>query len=296
MEIGNWSATPDLNEIYREIRKQGLETNLAELEAFGFTVIPNALTTEQVAHFRNRIIEISEERLGRKLDIENETGHSEMEFVPYLLYKDKRFKESIINPKVMPLIHYLLGQHCILSSLGCHLKGPGGNGLLLHSDTSNGVPDPFTAYSQVCNCNYALTDYTEEGGSLAMVPGSHRHHRQPTKSERNLVGNDRYEHVIPIEVPAGTAILWHGNTWHGSFPRLKPGLRINLSNYYCREYIAPQENYRNTVPEGFLDGEKDALLARLLGADLAYGWTDEGPLKHFERRKQREEHVQTWQS
>jgi hypothetical protein len=69
------------------------------------------------------------------------------------------------------------------------------------------------------------------------------------------------------------------------------GLRVSLSNYYCREYIVPQDNYRNTVPEAFLDGEKDALLARLLGTKLAYSRSDKGPLKHFERRKQREERV-----
>jgi hypothetical protein len=39
MEIGEWRATRDLNDLYREIRDLGLETNLAELEAFGFTVI-----------------------------------------------------------------------------------------------------------------------------------------------------------------------------------------------------------------------------------------------------------------
>lgn len=295
MDIGSWSATPDLNDIYRDIRELGLESNLAELEAFGFTVIEGALSNEQVETFRGQIIEIAEARMGRKLDLENETDHSEVELIPYLLYKNPRFKESVVNPKPLALITYLLGKHAILSSLTCHLKGPGGKGLLLHSDTGNGVPDPFSPYSHVANCNYALTDYTEAGGALAMVPGSHRHFRQPTKYERGLDGNERYEHAIPIEVPAGSAIVWHGNTWHGSFPRKTPGLRINLSNYYCREYMAPQEDYRNTVPAGFLDKTKDARLARLLGADLAYGWTDEGPLKYYKRREQQAASVRSWQ-
>lgn len=172
MEIGNWSATPDLNDIYRDIRALGLENNLAELEAFGFTVVENALSPEQVTYFRDKIIEISEARMGRKLDLENETEHAETAFIPYLLYKDKRFKESVTNPKTLTLISYLLGQHCILSSLGCHLKGPGGKGLLLHSDTSNGIPDPFSPYSHVANCNYALTDYTEAGGAWPWCPAA----------------------------------------------------------------------------------------------------------------------------
>jgi len=296
MEIGDWSATPDLNDIYREIRAQGLETNLAELEAYGFTVVEGALSREQVEYMRGRIIEISEQRLGRKLDLEDETDHAETEFIPFLLYKDERFKEAVANPKTLPLITYLLGKHCILSSLGCHLKGPGGKGLPLHSDTGNGVPEPFSAYSHVANCNYALTDYTEEGGCLAMVPGSHRHFRQPTRWETGLEGNHRYEHVIPIEVPAGSAIIWHGNTWHGSFPRKRPGLRVNLSNYYCREYMAPQEDYRNTVPEGFLVPGEDDRLATLLGARLAYGWTEEGPLRLFKRKAEQAKTFRSWQS
>ena len=90
--------------------------------------------------------------------------------------------------------------------------------------------------------------------------------------------------------------MWHGNTWHGSFPRKVPGLRVNLSSYFCREYIQPQEAYRYNVPEGYLDGEKDARLARLLGADLAYGWADEGPLKHFARRRESASGVRSWYS
>ena len=36
MEIGDWPATRDLNDLYREIRSLGLEAQVAELEAFGF--------------------------------------------------------------------------------------------------------------------------------------------------------------------------------------------------------------------------------------------------------------------
>jgi ectoine hydroxylase-related dioxygenase (phytanoyl-CoA dioxygenase family) len=295
MDIEGWSATPDLNDIYRDIRDLGLEANVAELEAYGFTVVRDALTREETDYFRGRIIEITEERIGKSLDLENETEYTEMSFIPYLLYKDKTFKKSVVNPRTLTLITYLLGKRCILSSLGCHLKGPGGKGLQLHSDTGNGVPDPFPPYSQVANCNYALTDYTEEGGSLAMVPGSHRMARQPTAWENGLTGNERYEHVIPVEVPAGSAIVWHGNTWHGSFPRTKPGLRVNLSNFYCREYIQPQEDYRNTVPADFLE-QGDDRLARLLGADLVHGWTEEGPLKHMARKVETASEVRSWYS
>ena len=39
MEIGDWKATPNLNKVYGEIRRLGLEKNVAELEAYGFTIV-----------------------------------------------------------------------------------------------------------------------------------------------------------------------------------------------------------------------------------------------------------------
>jgi hypothetical protein len=279
MEIGDWAATRDLNRIYGEIRALGLETNLAELEAFGFTVIENALSPELTLRLRGAVLTAWEERYGRKLDLEHETKLHEVQLASFLLFKDRAFEEVVLNAKPLALITYLLGQSCWLSSLTSHMKGPGEVGLLLHSDTANGVPAPFSAYSHVANCNYALTDYTEAGGCLAMVPGSHRLHRQPTRWEVGLAGNERNPHAIPIEVPAGSAIVWHGNTWHGSFPRKAPGLRINLAAYYCRQYMAPQEIYADSAAAKAMVERhgRESRMAQLLGFNHFNGWRDEGP-------------------
>ena len=278
MEIGEWAATRDLNRNYREIRELGLETNLAELEAFGFTIIENALSPELTRRLRGAVLEAAEQRSGKSLDIETATNVHEVELASYLLYKDPVFEEAVLNPRPLALITYLLGYSCWLSSLTSHVKGPGEVGLLLHSDTANGVPAPFSAYSHVANCNYALTDYTEAGGCLAMVPGSHRYHRQPTQWEVGLAGNERNPHAIPIEVPAGTAVVWHGNTWHGSFPRKMPGLRVNLATYFCRQYMAPQEIYGDSAPAELIARHgRDSRMAQLLGLNHFNGWRDEGP-------------------
>ena len=292
MQIGDWAATRDLNDIYRDIRALGLETNLAELEAYGFTVIEGALPREDVTALREKILELAEARMGRKIDLDGESEHSGVELIPYLLFKDPVFKKAVLSEKQLALITYLLGKHCVLSSLTCHLKGPGGAGLPLHSDTGNNIPDPFSAYSHVANTNYALTDYTEAAGCLAMVPGSHRLHRQPTRHEVALAGEARNPAAIPIEVPAGSAVVWHGNTWHGSFPRQTPGLRVNLATYFCREYIVPQEAYRGSVPEGFIE-QGEERLATLLGGDIVHGWKDEGPSEKFYGR--RTGYARTWQ-
>ena len=55
MEIGDWHATRGLNEAYRAIRAMGLEPNLAELDAFGFTVIEGVASPELVERLKAAI-------------------------------------------------------------------------------------------------------------------------------------------------------------------------------------------------------------------------------------------------
>jgi ectoine hydroxylase-related dioxygenase (phytanoyl-CoA dioxygenase family) len=278
MQIGDWHATRDLNDLYRQIRALGLETHLAELDAFGFTVIEDALSGDMTQRLREAVVREAERSFAAKLDVESEEAHRNWKLVPYLMFKDPLFEDAVLNEKPLALITYLLGHSCRLSSLTSHVKGPGGPGLLLHADTANGAPAPFSPFSHVANCNYALTDYTRESGALAMVPGSHRFARQPTRFEVNLEGPAANTDAIAVEVPAGSAVVWHGNTWHGSFPRQVPGLRINLSMYFCRQHIEPQEAYKDHVPADVIARHgQDSRLATLLGLHSVHGWRDEGP-------------------
>ncbi len=278
MEIGNWSATPDLNRLYREIRELGLETQLAELEAFGFTIIEDALDTDLRVRIRDAVLRVAERRYERSLDLEAESEYQRYDVLPWLLFEDPVFEEAVLNPRPLALVTYLMGESCLLSSVNSHLKGPGAPPLPLHADNGNGVPAPFPHYDQVCNFNYALTDYSEAGGCFAIVPGSHRLARHPVRGESSLTEPGRNPEAIPLEVPAGSAILYRGNTWHGSFPRSDDGIRVNLTVYFCRRFLEPQEDHRRNIPAELLDRHgAHSRLARLLGIDVAYGWTDEGP-------------------
>lgn len=278
MEIGEWSATPDLNGIFNEIRGLGLETNLAELEAFGFTVIEGALSAELNKQVLAAVIKAAQEFHKMPLDLQNEQQLQNVQHVPFLFFRDRVFEKVALNEKPLALITYLLGRHCVMMNFSSHVKGPGGVELPIHSDTANGVPEPFSPYSHVANCNYALTDYTMEAGALAIVPGSHRMARRPSPRESKLTGNDRNPHAIPIEVPAGSAIIWHGNTWHGSYPRQMPGLRVNLAVAYSRQYYSPYELYKDRLPSDFFERHhRDSRMAQLLGLNSFAGFHEEGP-------------------
>jgi hypothetical protein len=269
-----------LDRILETLSALDLEKHLLELETRGFTTIPGVLSEEIVARAKAAILRRVEKMTGRRIDPDSATvdDYEGMTYLPYLLYDDEVFEEILMTEKPLALITYLLGESCILSSMGCHFKGPGGAPLPLHSDNGNGMPGPFPAYSQVANVNYALTPYSREAGALAMVPGSHRLSRQPRPEEMVLGGPDTNPKALSMDLDPGDVVVWHGNTWHGSFARKHPGIRMNLAVYFCRQYIQSQEQHKGVVPEAVLARHaNDERFAVLLHQKQPYGWREGGP-------------------
>ena len=115
-------------------------------------------------------------------------------------------------------------------------------------------------------------------GALAMVPGSNRLARNPRPDEIMLGGESGNPNAVPIDLQPGDCAVWHGSTWHGSFIRQVPGIRINLAMYFCRQYIVTQEKYGEHVPQEVLDRHSnDPRFLTLLGQRQPYGWGAEGP-------------------
>ena len=263
-----------------EIRELGLETNVAELDAIGYTTVKGAIDADQVARAKAAIVRVMERKSGMQVDIESETAEpwSGVSLAHYLLYEDEVFESIITASKPLALISYLLGRSCVLSSMTCHFKGRGSDPLMLHSDNGNGITPPFSMISQVANVNYALTPYSKEAGALAMVPGSHRLCRHPRPDESQLAGDACNPDAVSMPLEPGDCVVWHGNTWHGSFRREIPGIRMNLATYFARQYIVTQEEFGRTVPQEMLDRHaNDQRFLRLVGQRQPYNYHADGP-------------------
>jgi ectoine hydroxylase-related dioxygenase (phytanoyl-CoA dioxygenase family) len=295
MKIGDWPATQALNEIFREIRELGLESNLAELEAYGFTILENALTPETTQKLREATLREYERRYKLKINAETGENFQDWQLAPFLLYKDPVFADLVLHRQSLALISYFLGNGAILTGLVSHMKGPGGKGRALHTDNTGMMPAPFAPYEQIASCQFFLTDYTEANGAFAVVPGSHRQARRPTPAESSLAGNDRNSLSIPVEAPAGSAVVFLGKLWHGSYPRTQPGLRMDITAAYVRPYITQIEDYRDTVTPEFLErfGGRESRMAQLVGLNTWHGYRDEGIDDEMYRRSNNFGH--SWQ-
>ena len=267
--------------VMQEIQALGLAENVIELDTVGYTIVPNVLDQTTVERTLAAILARVDELTGKRVDLKTATAEDfqGMTYLPYLIYDDPVFTEVLLEPKPLALMTYLLGESCQLSSLGTHFKGPGEEGVLpLHSDNGNGMPAPFPTYSQVANINYALTPYSREAGALALVPGSHKWCRPPTPNEWSLSGETTNPSAIAMDINPGDAVIWHGNTWHGSFARQIPGIRANLAVYMCRQYVQTQEHHREKTPDEYWQANDNSTRLRtLLGGKQPYGWTKEGP-------------------
>lgn len=271
------SPCEDLDQVFAEIARLGLTTHLAQLEAYGFTVVPNLLSEATVRVARDVILDIAERQTGTKPDLATGAGHEHWRLIPYLLVRHPIFQEILLNERMLALVTYLVGQRCQLSSMSCHFKGYGRGGeLSLHTDTW--MPAPLPRYSHVTTVNFALVEYSREGGALAIVPGSHTRARNPLSNEKFLSGPNENKEAVAIEMQPGSMAIWHGNTWHGSYPRMIPGLRLNLSLYFVRPWMKVMEAYGPRLPADVLARYGDhPRFRQLAGLDEVCGWCEEGP-------------------
>ncbi len=281
MKFGEFEGTEALNRTFNRIRELDLESNINELDTYGFTVVPpeKVADKEFFLRIRETVLRICKERTGIEFDLDKNGEFGEYKAQPqsdgqfllfYLLMADRVFEEWILNPTLYTIIDYLMRGQQQLSSLTSFVKWKGERqGLGLHSDSPPDRDGHLPACSDVANAAFCLTDYTLENGAIAMVPGSHRFCRQPRPGE----GEKR---AVPVEAEAGSLIAWHGNTWHGAFPKKTDGLRLNVTSYHCHRRLKTQEAYQWRVTQEMLDRNPPEF-GRLVAADDQMGWDEGGP-------------------
>ncbi len=283
MQFGKFENMESINPTYNRIKELGLESHVIDIDTYGFTVIPpeKVAPPEFLKRIRGTVLKIAEERTGVALSLDANAEPGKYKAQPqrpgqfllyYLLMADEIFEEWVMNPALHTLMDYLMHGQQQLSSLTSFIKWNGGSygeGLGLHSDCPPNRDGALPPSSDVANAAYCLTDYTLENGALAIVPGSHRKCRHPVPGEG-------VKEAVPVEGPAGSLIVWHGNVWHGAFPKTTDGLRMNVTSYHCQKRLKTQEAYQWRVTEEMLERNPPEF-ARLVAADDTMGWDKEGP-------------------
>jgi ectoine hydroxylase-related dioxygenase (phytanoyl-CoA dioxygenase family) len=266
MSFATYARIDETTDTFAPIRDLGLESNCAELDEYGYTVVPRekVISPSALGELRERITELAARSFGiAEAEVGPESAGAHRSFFQhYMLAEGGCFEQALMNPVSLALITHLLGESCVLSSMGAFMKGPSEKFLDLHTDNV-AIPAPFPPYSQVANSTLILSDYSPEDGSITFVPRSHKLARHPTPGE---VSDRRL--AVAIEAPAGSLIVFHGNTWHGALPRRTPGYRFTLISYFVRMYLLRQEDPGYVTQE--MRDRNDPRFRRLVGDDLPY--------------------------
>jgi hypothetical protein len=281
MEIRDFKAAPELSQTFRQARALGLESNIAELEAFGFTIVPPEKAAPRAFFDRmlNAVLEIGTAEDEAKVKMANRPQSERPVYgraLFHLLHKHPVFAEAAINPVGLTLAKYMMGASCHLWNTSSLVKEGQVGVTRMHCD-SMGVPTPLPPNGVVCNVSWILTDYTKDKGTFFMVPSSHRWCRHPTDVDQpKFKGGPNDDEIgVPVEAPPGSLIVFHGNTWHGTYPKTDDGLRSHFVYMYARNYVKPAER-NDDIPDALIE-KYGPEFARLCGRAAWQGYGDEGP-------------------
>ena len=280
MDIPALQASPAADAAVGEIVRYGLERNVVELAAYGFTVIPpekTAAAPDFVPRLRDAILRTHGARNDDPID-DYRTAELRAGFKNnwWLLEEDEAFVEAALNPVALAIARWMCGQSAQFAGAAWILKGAemdaGREGfdrgpLRLHND-NHGVPPPMSQYAHWCNTSWVLSDYSkEEDGPTVYVPGSHLFGRAPFPHEQDFTREDSPYRVVSLSAREGSLAVWHGATWHGARPRSTPGLRVTLVMTWMRAYIKGVQDWRQSDPELIV---RHPELSQLLGLEHLY--------------------------
>ena len=158
-----------------------------------------------------------------------------------LLAKSTAVQALLVHPTVLAVADDALLPHCVRYRL--HYSGvmhiePGETRQVLHRDIglypiASPCP-PLTVATM-----WALTDFTRENGGTRLVPGSHlwSSNRVPKPEE-----------VVATEMPAGSVLIYTGNTIHGGGANRSEGSRSGVALHYNLGWLRQEENQYMAVP------------------------------------------------
>jgi len=209
------------HELAPVIQELGLEKNCRELAMEGWTVIRDVSTLEFNGRLREKILQAAKGAGGANM----------------LLVRDPAFPEAVLNRKLLAMAEFSVGRGFLLSQVAGSVRPKGAPAIGLHAD-SNWLPAPFPQHNMLLTACWACDEYSKDGGSTLVIPGSGNLRRHPNAKEA-----EERAGAIAIECPPNSVAMWDGNIWHANWPRNTEGQRVVCHITYTRLMMRPVEDY-----------------------------------------------------
>jgi ectoine hydroxylase-related dioxygenase (phytanoyl-CoA dioxygenase family) len=206
----------------------------ARLADDGYAIVEGCFDPEALAHACAETAAIlSHTPLGRD-DFEGRRTRR----IYALFAKTRAFDGVATDPLILAVLDRILHHYQLSAPAGIEI-GPGEVAQPLHPDDAI-YPVARPHAELVVNVMWPLDDFTAENGATRIVRGSHRW----TDDRRPGAGDD----VVVAEMPAGSALLYVGSTWHGGGANLTDQSRVGVVIHYAASWLRPVENHVLAVP------------------------------------------------
>ncbi len=248
------------------IDEPALTATLEAIDRDGFVVLDGVIEPDLVVILRDTI-----RRLQSELDVQVGESSFEGQFTRRmynLLAKDPVFAAMPVHASVFPVVERLLDRDCLLSGMTAIDLGPGEVPQLMHGDDgimSRHLQRPHAP--MMVTSMWALTDFTAGNGGTWFVPGSHIRPDVPRPDGSLPDGVE----VRPLEMAAGSVMIFHGSLWHGGGANITTDeWRLGVNVQYCPGFVRQQQNPYFGIPVTTAESFSDQLLG-LLGYRLYRG-------------------------
>jgi ectoine hydroxylase-related dioxygenase (phytanoyl-CoA dioxygenase family) len=203
------------------------------LLADGYVIVPEALGPAGVEAAREDLLGV----LARTPTGRNSFEGFTTRRVYALFAKTRTFDTVATDPVLLGVLDRVLGHYQLSAPVAIQI-GPGEVAQTIHRDEGvYPLPEPHPPV--VVNSIWPLDDFTEENGATRLIPGSHR-----WEPGRSPAGED----TIVAAMPAGSAMVYLGNLWHGGGANRTDRPRLGVILEYVSAWLRPQENHCLAVP------------------------------------------------
>lgn len=251
-----------------------------DLETWGYCLIAEALSADQLARMRRRVEEQAEaERLAGLAVWQGAAPRPDeplprIQFIHCLINKGEQFVQCVEHdprgvqggPVIEQLLNETMGRDFLMSSFIGIISHPGNNPQGLHMDQGTApfhlAEAPFTV-----NTMFILADTSAHNGGTLVVPGSHR-------LMADIPAGQPVTRPLPpainLEAPAGTVMIFEGRLLHGTGVNRSNDLRPILVMNSVKPWMRQQEVHLMSTRREVLEAASSKLLYRL-GALTGYG-------------------------
>jgi ectoine hydroxylase-related dioxygenase (phytanoyl-CoA dioxygenase family) len=146
-----------------------------------------------------------------------------------LLGKTRCMDQAALDPLVLDMVERAIGPSAQFSLTSATQVHPGQKAQVLHYE--QGIYPLPRDRDVMLTAIWALDEFTASNGATRVVPASHH----------PAIGKPDHGQAVPIEMPAGSVLLFSGRLYHGAGANTSTGPRLGVIIDYQQPWLRPCE-------------------------------------------------------